>query len=305
MAGLVADSLERCRAAALGALLVLGAAQPSHAALVCDSEMCTMAIESHDSLVADGIQHDGTDIDGHPAHWSWVATPPDDLPGVTTVNYFVDAAAHGGNALSAAQIADIHAAASVWNNSGANVSLSSVATDALADIHVHMDSASGCGGSAIGCAEISWFTAHNGNYPPGSGHPAVPGATHPQHLLASQVLGGTQELTMLDLLATWYSGAAGSIGAFQLDFQTVAIQEFGHHLGLEHNGNASHGHPAAEEGLSPMNGLASFGTTRRVLQPSDTTATIHLYGQAVLAPEPSMLALLSCAALALAVSRRR
>ncbi len=98
---------------------------------------------------------------------------------------------------------------------------------------------------------------------------------------------------------TWYSGPAGGIGGGELDFLTVAIQEFGHHLGLEHN-DAGHG----DFGSSPMNGVLPFGTaTRRALVATDTAATIHLYG---VVPEPSTFALtlLGMLALALQGSRR-
>ena len=87
---------------------------------------------------------------------------------------------------------------------------------------------------------------------------------------------------------TWYSGPAGGIPAASLDYLTVAIQEFGHHLGMGHN-DVAHGHPAGEIALSPMNGsLLSGDASRRTLQPTDTAAIIHLYG----VPEPSSVALL-------------
>ena len=86
----------------------------------------------------------------------------------------------------------------------------------------------------------------------------------------------------------WYSGPAAGIPAGSLDFLTVAIQEFGHHLGLSHN-DAAHGHPAAEIALSPMNGLLPAGNAlRRTLQPTDTAAIVHIYGAI---PEPSSIVL--------------
>ena len=106
---------------------------------------------------------------------------------------------------------------------------------------------------------------------------------------------------MVDIGATWYSGAAAGIGGAQLDFLTVAIQEFGHHLGLEHNDS---GGPHGDFGSSPMQGTLPFGTaTRRVLVASDTAAIIHLYG---VVPEPSTFALtvLGMLGLALHGSRR-
>ncbi len=125
--------------------------------------------------------------------------------------------------------------------------------------------------------------------------PGDPGP-HPQHMMASQtVVGATQELTMYSHFGVplapvpWYSGPAAGIPAGSLDFLTVAIQEFGHHLGLGEN-DAAHGHAAGEIALSPMNGILPFGNAlRRTLQPTDTAAIIHLYG---VIPEPSSMALL-------------
>ncbi len=248
----------------------------------------TGTLGSHDFAIVPGAH-------GHAAHWSWVATPPTDAPTVTSISYFVDSGAHGGLALSAAQIADVHADASVWSASGANILLSAAGSDAAADIHVHMDTTSACGGGAIGCAEFTFFSGHDS---------LLYGDSHPQHELASNTITPLfQELTMLDdstFTGSWYSGAAGGIGGSDLDFLTVAIQEFGHHLGLEHNDSgAGHG----DFGSSPMNGILPAGTTRRVLVGADTAATIHLYG---VIPEPSTVALTLLGLLGLAVvgSRR-
>ena len=225
---------------------------------------------SHDLLITSGDH-------GHPAHWSWVdPTPPSSL---TTVTYFVHS--HGGvNALSVDQIARISDAAEVWNTSGALVALSEVASDSIADVHVHGDGASGCGGGAIGCAEFTYFLAHNPlGYTDG----------HPQHEMASNQ-GFTQELTMLRR-TDWYTGSDPSgIGGSELDYMSVAIQEFGHHLGLSHNDSTT-GHPLAEFNISPMNGVLQFGVTRRVLQSSDIDAITHLYGAAEPIPEPTTIAL--------------
>ncbi len=249
----------------------------------------TGALGSHDFLLLSG----SPDNHGDDSHWSWVATPPTDAPTVTTVSYFVDTSAHGGSAaLTAAQIADIHAAAAVWNAAGANLNLILAASDATADIHVHMDTTSGCGGGTIGCAEFGFFGHGTSTY--GDGHPQHPMASH-------SAFPGAQELTMYDdstFGATWYSGAAGGIGGSELDFLTVVIQEFGHHLGLGHN-DASAGH--GEAALSPMNGLLSAGTVRRVLQPGDTAALTHLYGTA---PEPSTFLLTTLGLLGLAMQRK-
>ena len=78
------------------------------------------------------------------------------------MSWFLDN--HNGTTLSAAQEARIRDAATVWNGAGANVSLTEVFSDGLADIHVHGDSGSGCGGTAIGCAETTFFLAHSGVY---------------------------------------------------------------------------------------------------------------------------------------------
>ena len=256
---------------------------------------------SHDILL--GVHSGVGGTTSEVAHWSFVATSPTDAPVVTTVKYFLHngAGLHPAPALvmTAAQIADIATAAGIWNGSGANVELVPALTDATADIHVHMDATSGCGPGAIGCAEFSYFLAHNpAGYGAGTGHP-VPGdpGPHPQHMMASQmVVGATQEMTMYShtgippgpgAVIPWYSGAPGLIPAASFDFLTVAIQEFGHHLGLGHN-DFLHGHPA-DIALSPMNGILPFGNdSRRILQPSDTAAIIHLYGAI---PEPSSIVL--------------
>ncbi len=237
---------------------------------------------------------------GHAAHWSWVATPPTDAPTVTPISYFLHSSAHGGAAMSAAQVSDIHAAAATWSASGANLSLTSAASDAIADIHVHMDTSSACGGG-IGCAAFTFFNAHDS---------LLYGDSHPQHEMRSNTPPDTlgpcpgafcQELTMFDdstFGPSWYSGAAAGIGG-DLDFLTVAIQEFGHHLGLEHNDS---GGPHPDFASSPMNGLLPSGTTRRVLVASDTAATIHLYG---VVPEPSTFALTLLGMLGLALHGAR
>jgi hypothetical protein len=230
----------------------------------------TGSFGSHDFEI-DPITHE------HEAHWSWVATPPTDAPSVTSISYFLHAGGHAGAGLTPAQVADVHAAAAVWNDSGANLVLSAAASDAAADIHVHMDTTSGCG-VPIGCAEFTFVTGHDA---------LTYGDGHPQHEMASNTLSPLiQELTMYDdstFGGSWYSGPAGGIGASDLDFLTVAIQEFGHHLGLAHN-DAAAGHP--DFGSSPMNGGLPSGTTRRVLVAADTAAITHLYG-AVAVPEPS------------------
>ncbi len=196
--------------------------------------------------------------------------------------------------MTAAQIADIGTAAGIWNASGANLFLSVAASDAAADIHVHVDTTSGCGAGGIGCSEFTFFIAHDA---------LTYGDSHPQHEMASNTITPLfQELTMLDdstFTGSWYSGSAGGIVGSDLDFLTVAIQEFGHHLGLEHNDSgAGHG----DFGSSPMNGILPAGTTRRVLVGADTAATIHLYG---VIPEPSTLTLTALGMLGLALQRSR
>ena len=98
---------------------------------------------------------------------------------------------------------------------------------------------------------------------------------------------------------SWYSGAAGGIAGGELDFLTVAIQEFGHHLGLEHN---DPGGAHSDFASSPMNGSLPFATTRRALVASDTVAITHVYG---VIPEPSTFALTALGLLGLALHGSR
>lgn len=270
---------------------------------------------SHDHLIHPGIDGSHTNFDGtnsipgtELAHWSWVGTSPTDAPAVTAVKYFLHngVGLHGAaSPMTAPQVADIAAAAGVWNASGANVALVPVLSDAAADVHVHRDTTSGCGAGPIGCSEFAYFTSHNpAGYGAGSGHP-VPGdpGPHPQHKMAGNtVIPLLQKLTIYDGF-TWYSGAAGGIPNGSLDFLTVAIQEFGHHLGLGHN-SAANGH-AADVALSPVNGILPSGNAlRRTLQPTDVAAITHLYGAI---PEPSsiMLAVLALLGLLASGSRKR
>ena len=187
----------------------------------------------------------------------------------------------------------MHAAVAVFNASGANVNLTLAPDDASADIHMHMDTTSACGVGALGCAAFGAF-----------GHGLSYSDTHPQHKMASNTaFPGTQVLTMYDdatFGGSWYSGAAGGIPGGDFDFLTVAIQEVGHHLGLEHNDStAGHG----DFGSSPLNGLLAPGdATRRTLQISDTAALVHLYGAI---PEPSTLTLAVLGIAGLAAQRRR
>lgn len=233
-------------------------------------------IATHDQIIS-------TTDHGHASHLTFMPSAPPS-GGILTVSYFIHSHA-GANALSAGQIARIQGAAGVWNGAGANVMLSEVLTDASADIHVHGDSTSGCGGGALGCSEFAFFTAHSGTYADSDSH----------HEMASNLdgFGTLQELTQLRR-SDWYTGAsAGGIGASEFDYMTVAIQEFGHHLGLGHNSGAS---AHADTALSPMNGTLPFGTVRRTLQPADIAAIQHTYG---VIPEPGslMLAILGGAGL--------
>ena len=215
---------------------------------------------------------------GHEAHWSWIGTPPTDAPAVTSVSYFVHSDAHGGAAMTAAQIVDIDAAAAAWSGLSANLELVPEAVDADADIHMHMDTSSGCGPGAIGCSEFAFFVAHDA---------LTYGDGHPQHeMLGNTVTPLFQVLTILDestFAGGWYSGPVAGIGAAEYDFLTVATQELGHHLGLEHN-DAGSGH--ADFGSSPMNGSLPIGlASRRIPVASDGAVLIDTYGAAV--PEPS------------------
>lgn len=233
---------------------------------------------AHDDLLGGVAGH------GHASHTTWVGTTPPAVP--TNVDWFLHN--HSGtDSISVSQEARIRDAAGVWTSSGADLSLTEVSTDAAADIHVHGDATSGCGGGGvIACAEFAAFSAHNSSgYADGD----------PQHRMAgnSFTCSGPfcQELTMYTR-SDWYSGAsAGGIVGGQLDYMSVAIQEFGHLLGLLHNDSTT-GHPFSEYSISPMNGLLSSGVTRRVLVASDTTAITHLYGASAV-PIPSALLLFS------------
>ena len=246
-------------------------------------------IGTHDFLI------DGLDAPPHThdAHWSWVATPPTDAPTVTTVKYAVHngVGLHGASrVMTAAELSDVTSAATTWNTSGANVLLAPVAVG-LEDIHLHMDLTSGCGVAAIGCAEVFFSGSHDA---------LLYGDSHPQHEMS-----GAHELTMYDdatFGGSWFSGAAGDIAGGDRDFLTVAIQEFGHHLGLAHN-DVSNGH-GADIPLSPMNGTLPAGNdSRRALTLSDTTAIVHLYGASV--PEPSTALLLGLGLAGVAAATRR
>lgn len=262
-------------------------------------------IAGHDFFILPGSDHgpDGGPEQIEAAHWSWVAISPTEAPAVTPVSYFIHD--HGGaEAISLTQFDRIRDAAGVWNTSGANVVLTEFIIGGTEDIHVHNDSTSACGtfgaGGTLGCAETSFFTTHNPTgYPPGSGHPAVPGATHPQHLMTSFF--GAHELTMLTG-PSWYSGAdPGSIGGTEHDYMTVVIQEFGHHLGLTHPddpGVVPHG----DMGTSPMLSTLLVGDVRRVLTGSDIAAIEHIYG---VIPAPGALSLLALAGLVGYRRRRR
>ncbi len=277
-----------------------------------ESGMVKAHIASHDFL--NPLAHAADDD----SHWSWVATSPTDAPVVTTIKYFVHngAGLHpGGPAMTVAQVADIATAAGIWNASGANLNLVAAATDATADLHVHMDTTSACGPGPIGCAEFTYLVAHNpAGYGAGSGHP-VPGPAGPhfQHKMMSNLDGlfdpTRQELTMYSVdpggvAWPWYSGPAAGIPAGDLDYLSVAIQEFGHHLGLGHNDAAQPFPHGADIPLSPMNGLLPSGVTRRVLTPSDTAAIVHLYGAI---PEPGTIVMLASVGLMglVAFARRR
>ncbi len=111
--------------------------------------------------------------------------------------------------------------------------------------------------------------------------------------------GGPQTLTMITGWS-WYSGAsAGGIGGSDHDYMTVAIQEFGHHLGLTHPTDPGAGHP--DDATSPMRGTLGTGVVNRVLVGSDIDSIVHLYG----VPSPGALSLLALSGLVGCRRRRR
>ena len=100
---------------------------------------------------------------------------------------------------------------------------------------------------------------------------------------------------------SWYSGASpGGIGGSELDYMTMAIQEFGHHLGLTHPDTIPIGHP--DMGTSPMLSTLGVGVVNRVLVGSDIAAITHLYG---VIPSPGALSLLALSGLVGCRRRRR
>ena len=240
----------------------------------------------HDFLISSGTP----DNHGHASHWTWVEpTPPGSL---TTVTYFI----HNHGDLTGAQIDRINDGAAVWNTSGANVLLSEVNLDTLGEIHVH-----GTNISSLGLASFTYFTAHNRDQTGGTGTGYTDG--HFQHHMKGNVEPGdvfsnTRQVLTMDIRDDWYTGAsAGGITVGEYDYLTVAIQEFGHLLGLAHP-NETGGHPSGESNISPMNGSLPANTTRRVLQLSDVVAIKHLYGATAI-PEPSSFILLGAGVLGL------
>ena len=194
---------------------------------------------THDALIESGSH-------GHTAHWSLLDSIPPTGPVV--VKYFVDTS---HDSLSGAQVDRINDAANVWSNTGANLTLQRVFSDAEADIHVHETDVSG-----LGLASFSYQNHSAIGYSDG----------HPHHKLSS----GNLTLSM-DARGDWWTEPGGIPSGFfdsnRYDYMSVAIQEFGHLLGLDHN----------PDGNSPMNGSLPPKTGRRTLQGHDLDSIRHLY----------------------------
>jgi len=180
---------------------------------------------------------------------------------------------HGGSdALTPDMVDRIRDAAEVWNDAGANVQLVEVFTLAEADIHVHGHSTSPCNSSVSGCAERS-YTLTETKYADGHKH---------GRMVKTQTLTMITKPPGFGSTYTWYAGAdPEAIGFYQYDYTSVAIQEFGHHLGLGH-ADGGDGHPDSAD--SPMTSSLANNQTHRVLQPSDITAIQHLYGSSSAPP---------------------
>ncbi len=231
--------------------------------------------DAHSGLVrqvegTNWIEFDSQGHRQHVDHVTWDTNPNADA--LVTVKVLIHD--HGGTApekLARFQdaIAEVNSA---FENFGVLLRLVTV-TDGSQNIHLHEDSTSGCGGTALGCAEYSLFVSHSGTFDDG----------HFNHLYAGEDVGGRAEATMLSGF-NWYTGAnPGLIGSSQYDFQTVATQELLHLVGLDHDSTVYGSDPETvgnTDRRSVMHGTLGQGIVRRLMSTHDQADMLaHFYGQ--------------------------
>ncbi len=235
---------------------------------------------SQQAVGANWIEFDFRRHKKHTDHVTWDTDPSTDA--MVTVTVLVHD--HGNN-LSTDKtdrlndaIAEVNSAAT---NFGALLNLQTVTDETAAhQIHLHEDSTSGCGGSALGCAEFAIFIDHAGEFGDGDGN----------HLYAGEdTSGGRAEATLLSGF-NWYTGAdAGAIGGSQYDYQTVATQELLHLVGLDHDSTV-YDEDSETVGntnrQSVMHGTLAQGDVRRFMSTHDQETLVHLYGTGQTAPPP-------------------
>jgi hypothetical protein len=185
-----------------------------------------------------------------------------------------------GGDLDADELARINAAidevnsAHVGSGASGEVLLNLVTVtdpNAFHNIHVHEDTTSGCGGTALGCAEYAVYVNHTGTFSDGHGN----------HLFAGEdVSGGRAEVTVLSR-DDWYTGAGLGIGPTEYDYQTVVTQELLHLVGLEHDSTIYGSDPETlgnTDRRSVMHGTLGTGIVRRLMSTHDQEVLKHLYG---------------------------
>ncbi len=164
-------------------------------------------------------------------------------------------------------IAEVNSAAA---NFGVLLNLQTV-TKGRHNIHLHEDTTSGCGAGALGCAEFAVFIKHSGKFADG----------HDNHRFAGEETnGGTAEATVLTR-SDWYTGGNLSIPSGEFDYQTVAVQELLHLVGLDHDSTV---YDSDDETIgntdrrSVMHGSLGQGIVRRLMSTHDQEVLGHLYG---------------------------